>query len=318
MNIVVLDGYAVNPGDLNWDQLHALGNLKIHDRTPQDKIIERATNADILITNKCILNESIFDELPKLKYIGLFATGYNNIDINAAKERNIVVCNSAEYSTPSVAQHVFALILELTNNVGLHNQSVHNNEWAVAKDWCYLQKPIIELAGKTLGIYGLGNIGSAVAHIALALGMNVIATRKSNKAPENALVQLVTENELLSNSDILTLHAPLSDDNFEFIHKASLQKMKNSAFLINTGRGGLINEADLRDALSNNTIAAAALDVLQIEPPVLNHILVGLPNCIITPHQAWASHESRARLLNIVADNISAFINGKPNFNLAT
>lgn len=312
MEIVILDGYVVNPGDLDWKEIENLGKVQIYDRTPSDLIIERAKGATIVLTNKCVFDKKILEQLPNLKYIGVIATGYNNIDVVSAKAQGIIVCNAAGYSSPSVAQHVFALLLELTNNVGLHSQGVHQNDWANAPDWSYVNKPLIELQDKILGIYGLGSIGKHVANIGLAFGMKVIATRKNRHKPMPEGVTLVEETELFTQSDVLTLHAPLTTDNQNLINASTLKQMKPSAFLINTGRGGLVHEADLKEGLEQGEIAGAALDVLCAEPPKLDHILLNTPNCIITPHQAWATKESRQRLLQIVADNVKAFLNGSP------
>lgn len=311
-NIVILDGCIANPGDLDWSALKALGRVTIYDRTPNHLVVERAKGFEIIITNKCLLDAVAIRQLPDLEYIGLLSTGYNTIDIEAAKAHQITVCNAVGYSSPAVAQHVFALLLELTNRVGLHNQSVQNNEWAKSIDWSYQKNPIIELYGKTLGVYGLGKIGTAVAQIGLAFGMKVIATRKNPNKPTIAGVRVVNTEELLGESDVLTLHAPLSANTKHFINAETLSKMKSTAFLINTGRGGLVHEADLKYALKSGMIAGAGLDVLSQEPPPLNHILLNLPNCVITPHHAWAAKESRKRLLEIVADNVKAFLEGQP------
>ncbi len=309
--IVILDGHVANPGDVDWGELSTLGDLTVYDRTPKELILERAKDATILLVNKCPLDRATISGLSELQYIGMLATGYNNIDVTAAKEKGVVVCNAIGYSAASVAQHVFALLLELTNQVGSHSQGVHQNEWANAQDWSYWKNPLMELKGKTMGIYGLGSIGTQVAKIALAFDMKVIATRKNISKPSLAGVTLVTEEILLQTSDVLTLHAPLTASNQEFINKESLSQMKPSAYLINTGRGGLVNEADLKKALQNGLIGGAGLDVLVNEPPELDHLLLEVPNCIITPHQAWATKESRQRLIAIAADNIKAFLNGK-------
>ena len=275
-------------------------------------LYERTKQADILITNKRRISRELIYRLDKLKCICLLATGYNSVDIVAAKEKGVTVCNAVGYSGTSVAQHVFALLLELTNNVGLHNQSVQNKEWAKGQDWCYWKSPIMELAGKTMGIYGLGKIGQEVAKIAKAFGMNVLATRKNIEKPNPQQIPLVTFDKLLQQSDILSLHAPLSEANTGIINERALSKMKSTAILINTGRGGLVNEMDLREGLLKGTIAAAGLDVLSQEPPSIDHPLMGLSNCLITPHNAWVSRESRTRLIQIVADNIAAFLQGTP------
>jgi glycerate dehydrogenase len=309
--IVILDGHVANPGDLSWASIAQLGDLEVYDRTPDNLVLQRAKGAAILIVNKRLLDRNIISQLPALKCICTLATGYNNVDIEAANHFGVAVYNAVGYSSASVAQHVFALLLELTNQVALHNQSVQENGWAESIDWSYWRKPMLELAGKKMGIYGYGKIGQQVANIALAFGMEVIATRRSNKQPENEAVTLVACATLFKESDILTLHAPLTKENTEIINAANLALMKPSAYLINTGRGGLINEADLKAALLNKQIAGAGLDVLGQEPPPANHLLQGIPNCLITPHHAWATRESRGRLIQIVAENIKSFLQGK-------
>jgi len=310
--IVILDGHVANPGDLSWDSISDQGTLKIYERTTDKELIERARDADILIINKRRLNQQDLNQLPNLKLICTLATGYNNIDVKAAKALGITVCNAVGYSSPSVAQHVFALLLELINRVGLHNDHIQQNGWANSIDWCYWKSPMIELSDKTMGIYGYGKIGQKVAEIALAFGMKVIAVRKSNKASKNKKVQLVDLETLWNESDVISLHAPLTVDNEDIINKTTLTKMKKSAYLINTGRGGLINEKDLKVTLEEGQIAGAGLDVLSQEPPPKNHLLLGTPNCLITPHHAWATKESRGRLIGIVGENIKAFLAGKP------
>ncbi len=310
--IVILDGQVANPNDLSWEAIATQGSLKIYPRTRDEQLLERAKEAAILIVNKRTLKEPILRQLPHLKLICTLATGYNNIDIKAATELGIAVCNAVGYSSPSVAQHVFALLLELINRVGLHNETVQQNGWANSIDWCYWKSPMMELAGKIMGIYGYGKIGKQVANIALAFGMNVIAVRRSNKKPTNPNVKLVPLKTLFQKSDVLSLHAPLSVENEGIINQSNLALMKKRAYLINTGRGGLVNELDLKMALMEGQIAGAGLDVLSQEPPPIDHLLLGISNCLITPHHAWATKESRGRLINIVADNIRAFLAGKP------
>lgn len=310
MNIVILDGYTLNPGDLSWEPLHELGEVTIYDRSSNDEIAERASKADMVIVNKVVLNESILNQLPLLKYIGVTATGYNNIDINAAQKHGIIVTNVKAYGPASVAQHTFGLLLALTNHLELHSQSVHNGEWAGSKDFCYWKTPLIELAGKTMGLIGLGDIGSKVADIAKAMGMNVIAYRKNPLKTDDQGITMVTLEKLFHDSDVISLHCPLTDDTREIINAKTLSQMKKSAFLLNTGRGPLINEQDLADALQNGVIAGAGLDVLSTEPPAVDNLLLSAPNCMITPHIAWASFEARKRLLQITADNMRTFING--------
>jgi len=312
LKIVILDGQVANPNDLSWEAIATQGNLKIYPRTTDEQLLDRAKGAAILIVNKRTLKEPILKQLPHLKLICTLATGYNNIDIDAANRLGITVCNAVGYSSPSVAQHVFALLLALINRVDLHNQSVQQNGWANSIDWCYWKSPMMELAGKTMGIYGYGKIGEQVANIALAFGMNVIAVRRSQQAPSNPAVKLVDLKTLLQESDILSLHAPLSAKNKGIINQSNLDLMKKTAYLINTGRGGLVNEIALKNALESGQIAGAGLDVLSQEPPPVDHLLLGVPNCLITPHHAWATRESRGRLIAIVAENIRAFLGGNP------
>ncbi len=311
--IVVLDGYVANPGDLSWEKITGLGEVEIYDRTPADQVYERAKDADILVVNKVILDEPILNHLSgKLKCICTLATGYNNIDVKTANRRGITVCNAVAYSSSSVAQHVFALLLELTNRVSLNNESVQNNEWANSADWSYRKSTMMELAGKTMGVYGPGQIGRRVIEIARAFGMKIIATRKRRNALKPDYVKIVDLPTLFGKSDVLSLHAPLTYENREVVNRHTLSMMKPTAFLINTGRGGLVNESDLREALLQGQIAGAGLDVLSEEPPPKDHPLLKIPNCLITPHQAWGTKESRYRLIDIVAQNIAAFLEGKP------
>ncbi len=308
----MLDGYTLNPGDLSWTEIEKLGETKIFDRTETKLTIQRSIDADILVVNKHIIDEQMLSQLPNLKCICVTATGFNNIDIKAAAKRNIPVCNVSGYGSASVAQHVFALILELSNHVGNYNKSVKNGDWSKVTDFTYYLAPIIGLAGKTLGIYGFGKIGQKVADIALAFDMKVLATHKHPDRDAKKNVQFVPLETLFSKSDVITLHAPLNPDNEKIVNKNSLKTMKASAFLINTGRGGLIDEADLKIALENKWLAGAGLDVLEKEPPLSNHIFFEVENCIITPHMAWANIDSRSNLLNLTAKNIQAFLEGKP------
>ncbi len=312
MKIVALDAHHFNMGDLDWSSLKSLGDLKIYNRTPDNLILERTKTADIILTNKVILNESIISSLSNLKLIAVMATGYNNVDIEAANKNSIIVSNIKGYSTNFVAQHAFALILELTNQCGLHGTSVVSGEWNNNSGWCYWKTPLTELSDKTLGIIGFGSIGQKVAKIAQGFGLKVIA---SHKHPERDKMEGVTFHSLdyvLKNSDIISIHCPLNKDNKGFINATSLKLMKRTTILINTSRGLLINEVDLAEALKNKIIAGAGLDVLSQEPPSSNSPLVGVPNCTITPHIAWASYESRKRLMNILVDNIKAFKEGNP------
>ncbi len=312
MKIVVLDGFATNPGDLSWEGLVAFGETKIYDRTPPELVAERIADAGIVISNKVVLNENLIARLLKLRCICVLATGFNNVDAMAARRRGIPVCNVVGYSTPSVAQHVFALLLELTNAVSKQDSEVKDGGWEKAKDWSYTLQPIVELSGKTMGIYGFGKIGQKVGEIARAFGMDVIAHHKHPQRDAKEWVTFVSQEKLFSLSDVLSLHAPLTVENKGLINKIHLSMMRPSAILINTGRGGLVNEADLCDALEKGTIAGAGLDVLSEEPPRSGNILIGAKNCIITPHQAWASRDSRARLLAETVKNVEAFLEGKP------
>lgn len=310
VKIVVTDGYTLNPGDLSWEQIETFGELIVYDRTPNELIVERCREADIVLTNKVPFNEATIVQLPRLKMIGVLATGYNVINMQAMRKKGIIVCNVPAYGTASVAQHTFALILELTNQVGKHAASVAAGEWTNARDWCYQKSTITELAGKTLGIVGWGNIGQQTARIAQAFGMQVLYYNPSKK--EQAFAPWVDLPALFAQSDIVSLHCPLKPDNAEFVNNELLQVMKPSAYLINTSRGQLINEAHVAEALNDNRIAGAALDVLSTEPPLPDNPLLTAKNCIITPHNAWISKEARQRIMDITAENIKSFLNNKP------
>ena len=312
MKIVVLDGYTLNPGDLSWDKLFNLGEVVLHDRTPADKIKERSLNADVLITNKTPLTEETINDLPHLKYIGVLATGYNIVDTSAAKRRNIIVTNVPSYSTMSVAQLTFALLLELCHHVQKHSDSVMEGKWAESVDFCNWDFPLIELSGKTLGIIGFGNIGKKVADIATVFGMNIIAaSRHETDQSERKNFRWAEINEVLAQADIVSIHCPLLPETKGLINADSLKRMKRSAFLLNTSRGPVVVEPDLADALNNGIIACAAIDVLSIEPPLKDNPLFKTKNCLITPHIAWATKEARGRLMDIAVNNLAAFINGK-------
>lgn len=312
MKIVVLDGYTLNPGDLDWSEISALGDLTVYDRTPIEKVFQRAVGAQIVLTNKTKISAETIEKLQDLKYIGELATGYDNIAIEAAAKRTIPVCNVPGYSTPSVAQMTWALILELTNQVAKRSDEVKDGAWVRSQDFSFGSKGLVEVQDKTLGLIGLGAIGSKVAEIGLAFGMKVKAAVRH---PENYHVPGVeitsTINEVFKAADVLSLHLPLNEESFELVDSKRLKIMKNSGFLINTSRGGLINEMDLAEALKKEQIAGAAVDVLSSEPPKADNPLLDAPNCIITPHVAWASKESRQRLVKIAADNIRGFLNGK-------
>ncbi|AGC67349.1 glycerate dehydrogenase HprA [Thermoclostridium stercorarium subsp. stercorarium DSM 8532] len=313
LKIVVLDGYALNPGDLSWDELKQLGETEIYDYTPFDKTIERAEGADIVLTNKTPLMEREISQLPRLKYIGVLATGYNVVDVEAAKKRNIVVTNVPAYGTKSVAQMTFALLLELTQHVQRHSDAVFNGEWTNSRDFCFWKYPLIELDGKTMGIIGFGNIGQAVADIAVAFGMNVLGySRRRTDQSHRKNFRWAELDELLAESDVVSLHCPLTPETKGIVNIETLRKMKKSAFLINTGRGPLVVEEDLAYALNNDIIAGAGLDVLSVEPPKADNPLFRAKNCVITPHIAWATKEARLRLMHTAVENVKAFLKGEP------
>jgi len=310
MKIVVLDGYALNPGDLSWEGLKQLGDLEIHDRTETAQILSRAKYADLVLTNKTLLSSESLRQLPKLKYIGVLATGYNCVDVQTAKELGIAVTNIPSYGTASVAQFVFALLLELCHNVKQHHYAVANGQWATSRDWTFWLTPLIELEGKVMGIVGLGRIGRHVARIAIAFGMHVIATDQVPIAEPG--VQPTTLEKLLVESDVVSLHCPLFPETLGLINRERLATMKSSAFLINTSRGPLIIDEDLADALNQGVIAGAGLDVLSMEPPMRDNALLKSRNCIVTPHIAWATKEARSRLMNIAVKNVEGFLLKQP------
>jgi glycerate dehydrogenase len=311
MRIVVLDGYTLNPGDLSWDEVAACGECKIFDRSLPNQVIERLQSADAALINKVPIDRSIIETLPDLKYIGVTATGFNVIDTSAARERGIIVTNVPAYSTNSVAQATFALLLELANRVGHHAQSVRDGRWSACPDFCYWDFPLIELAGLNFGIIGYGRIGAQVGRIARAFGMNVLATA-SRSHPAESGVRTVPIETLLADSDVVSLHCPLTPETRGLINFQRLALMKKSAFLLNTSRGPLIVEADLAEALHKSRIAGAGLDVLSIEPPVQGSPLFSAPNCYITPHQAWATRAARQRLMNVTTANLKAWIDQTP------
>lgn len=317
MEIVVLDGYTLNPGDLSWKGFEDLGNLTVYDRTSYDVndidlIVQRSKNADAIIINKTPISRKALDKLPNLKYIGLLATGYNVVDIDGAKEKGITVTNVPTYGTDSVAQMTFALLLELTNNVGIHNAAVKAGKWSKSPDWCFWESPLIQLSGKTLGIIGYGRIGQSVGKIAQAFGMKVIAMANNpRKELENKDMKYVELDELLGNSDFISLHCPLTDETKGIINKKSIHKMKSNVMIINTSRGGLIVEDDLADALNRERIAGAALDVVSVEPIKPDNPLLKAKNCILTPHISWAPIESREKLMNIAVNNLVEYLKGQ-------
>lgn len=313
MKIVDLDGYAANPGDVSWKEIENLGELIVYDRTSPEEVIERAKEADAILTNKVIIGEQEMSELHKLKYIGVLATGYNVVDIEAARKRGIVVTNIPAYSTMSVAQLVFAHLLNITNHVSIHADAVNAGAWQNAKDFSFWLQPLIELDGMTIGIVGLGNTGSAVAKIAQSFGMKVLAyTSKDANALPEGINKATSLEQLFKESDVISLHCPLTPDTHHIINKQSLALMKKSAILINTGRGPLVDDNALAEALQSGTIKAAGIDVLTQEPPRDGNPLIGAPNCFITPHIAWATQAARKRLMHIAAENLKAYQNGKP------
>jgi glycerate dehydrogenase len=307
--IVITDGATLNPGDLSWKAFEKLGNVMIYDRTPAEEVSVRCKPASIIVTNKTPINAQTIDACPALKIIAVSATGFNIVDIAAAKMRGVVVCNVPGYGTNSVAQHTFALILELANHVGKNSASVADGQWSRSLDFCYSTAPIQELAGKKLGIVGLGKIGAKVAEIGRAFEMRVCYHSPSHTTPDPDHVSL---HELFTTCDFISLHCPLRKNNNQFVNRDLLSIMKHSAYLINTSRGQLIHEADLRHALMHKLLAGAALDVLSVEPPSANHPLIGVPNCLITPHNAWLSLEARQRIMDTTIANIASALAGKP------
>jgi glycerate dehydrogenase len=312
MKIVVLDGYTMNPGDLSWDELKSLGECFIYDRTPKELVVTRAADAEIVLTNKVVLDKEVIESLPRLRYIGVLATGYNVVDVSEAKKRGIVVTNVPDYSTMSVVQLTFALLLELTHHVGLHSESVRRGDWTKSPDFCYWLTPLVEIDGLTIGIIGYGRIGRAVARVARAFGMDVIAysRRLKNEGDENARFEEI--DKIFETADVVSLHCPLTKETEKIVNRERISLMKSTAFLINTGRGGLVDEQALAEALNNGRIAGAAVDVLSTEPPQPSNPLLTAKNCIITPHIGWATKSARERLMKIVVNNIRAFLNGTP------
>lgn len=315
MKIVVLDGYTLNPGDLDWSEMEGLGDLVVYDRTiPDDmqEIQDRIGDAEIIITNKTPLNERILDACRTIRYIGVLATGYNVVDIEAARKRGIVVTNIPSYGTEAVAQFTFAMLLELCSRVGHHDRLVHEGAWGICPDFCFWDYPLMELQGKTMGIIGFGRIGKAVGRIAKAFGMYVIACANHPSEEGRAIAEYVTEEELMARSDVISLHCPLRPDTEGIICKESIRSMKEGVILLNSSRGPLIVEQDLAEALNSGKVYGAALDVMAVEPIREDNPLLKAPNCIITPHIAWAPKESRMRLMEIAVENLKAFLKGQP------
>ena len=312
MKIVILDGYTANPGDLSWDELKTMGELTVYDRTSKSETVERAAEADIVLTNKVIIGRQEMDQLPRLKYIGVLATGYNVVDIEAAHQRGITVTNVPAYSTESVAQMVFAHLLTVTNRTEHYAQENRQGRWTANKDFCYWDFPHMELAGKLFGIVGLGNIGQRVAAIAHAFGMKVCAYTSKSAEQLPDYVQKLPLTDILSACDIVSLHCPLTPATHHLINRQTLQQMKPSAILINTGRGPLVDDQAVADALAEGKLAAFCADVLTEEPPKATNPLLKQPNAYITPHIAWASTEARVRLLAVAISNVRSFVNGHP------
>ena len=311
MRITVIDGHTLNPGDLSWDELEKLGELTVYDRTAPEQVVERGADADVVITNKLALSREIIEQLPRLKYIGVSATGYNIVDVEAARDRRIPVTNVPTYGTRSVAQMVFAHLLNLTQRVADHAQSVRDGRWTACEDFCYWDYPLLELSGLTMGIVGFGRIGRATGRIALAFGMQVLAYDPLEVTAADG-VQMVDLDTLFRQSDVVTLHCPLTEEDDNLVNARRIAMMKETAFLINTSRGPLVDQDALAEALNSGRIAGAGLDVLSIEPPQLDHPLFTARNCFLTPHIAWATRAARQRLLGTTVQNVKAFLDGRP------
>lgn len=312
MKIVILDGYTENPGDLSWSGFEALGELTVYDRTPREQVAERIGQAEIVIVNKTPLDRATLEACSNIKYIGVLATGYNVIDIQAARERNIPVCNIPTYGTDSVGQFAIALLLEICHHVAHHDHAVHSGRWENNPDWCFWDYPLIELAGKTMGIIGFGRIGQATGRIAKAMGMKVVAFDEYPNETGRALADYVSLEELLACADVICLHCPLFPSTEGIINKANIAKMKDGVIIINNSRGQLVREHDLAEALNSGKVYAAGLDVVSSEPIRGDNPLLKAKNCIITPHISWAPKESRQRLMDVAVSNLQAFLNGKP------
>ena len=313
MDIVVLDGYALNPGDISWEQIERLGNITVYDRTAAEETVSRIGHAEIVLTNKTLITEAVLELCPAIRYIGVLATGYNVVDLDACSKRGIIVTNVPGYSTRAVAQFVFALLLEICSHVRLHGDSVRRGDWITSPDFCYWKAPLVELDEKTLGIFGYGSIGRTVAQIAQSFGMNVLCcTRSPDKIPAGSGVFPVDREQLFAGSDVISLHTPLTEETENLINRQTLARMKDGVIIINTARGPLVNEADMRQALECGKVGAYGADVVCREPMATDNPLREAPNCILTPHIAWATKEARQRLMDIAADNIAAFLQGNP------
>lgn len=312
MKIVVLDGQGVNPGDISWNRIEELGELTVYPRTAPEEVLQHVGDAEIALTNKTVFDANIIAQLKNTKYIGVLATGYNVVDTKAARERGIVVTNIPAYSTDSVAQMVFAHLLNVSNHVDHYAEETRNGVWSRCPDFCYWNTPLFELAGKTIGIVGLGHIGMKVAQIAQAFGMNVLAYTSKSPAQLPEWIRKRTLDGLFGASDVVSLHCPLTETTRELMNSASIEKMRDGAILINTGRGPLVNEADVADALTSGKLGAYCADVLSSEPPSASNPLIGAPNAFITPHVAWATIEARLRLMDIAVNNIKSFLAESP------
>lgn len=311
MKIVVLDGYTLNPGDISWDGLHAFGEVTVYDRTPAAEVIARIGDAEIVYTNKTVLSADVLAACPNIKFIGVLATGYNVVDVAAAKAQGIPVCNVPTYGTDAVGQFSIAMLLEICHHVAHHSDAVHDGKWTNCQDFCFWDYPLIELAGKTMGIIGFGRIGQSTGRIAKALGMKVVAYDSMQSEAGKALADYVSLDELLANADVISLHCPLFAETEGIICKDSITKMKDGVIILNNSRGPLIVEQDLADALNSGKVFAAGLDVVSTEPIKPENPLLGAKNCIITPHISWAPKESRARLMAVAVENLAAFVGGK-------
>jgi len=313
MKIVVLSGYTLNPGDLSWDPLRRLGELTVYERTPDDRILQHIADAEVVFTNKVPMTREILQSAKGLRYIGELATGYDTIDVGAARELGIAVTNIPSYGTPAVSQMAIALLLEMCNHVGAHSEEVGTGAWTRCLDYCFWSYPIVELAGKTMGIIGLGRIGLATARIAMALGMDVLAYDQSENAElESESLRYVALDQLLAEAHVISLHCPLTEKTQGIIRAGTIARMRDGVMIVNTARGALVAEKDLAEALNSGKVRGAALDVLAVEPPIVDNPLFSAKNCIITPHIAWASKESRERLLSIAVENLEKFLAGEP------
>jgi glycerate dehydrogenase len=312
MKIVILDGYTANPGDLSWNGLKELGELTVYDRTPPEEIVHRIGDAGVVLVNKAPITRAVLDACPGLKYIGVLATGYNVVDTEAAKERHIPVCNIPGYSTAAVAQLVFALLLEICHHAGAHSEAVHQMRWTKCRDFAFWDFPLIELAGKTLGIIGFGSIGRTVAAAARAFGMKILIYTRTRRETEKTQTDYVSLEELLTGSDVISLHCPFNTETQSLINRRTIALMKDGAILINTARGQIINEADVAEALNSGKLYAAGVDVVSAEPVGEDNPLLTAKNCFITPHIGWAPKECRIRLIAITVENLRAFTAGRP------